>query len=201
MKNLEAHTDMDKGVCIDRCCTHVRDFSHIIDVIAKALKVLKTSECQPDLRLLNKLDMCKNLVVNTLGRFTALINIMKADRLKHDRDASINTLCNLANSIVEIKNIVTEVLDDHRIAKCNAIKKDFEELALFIDYVGLKIAVLALAILNSVDSIPLELSGKVASSLASLIFSSFLNIHNNEIKRVLKDCTEILSSTLTFTNQ
>lgn len=189
MKNLFAHADTSGNICVRECCVSLEDFSQIVDTIAKVIKTVEiSSECRLNIRIYNRLLMLKNLATNTIGRITSLINAIRHYRLSYDVDANINTLCNLANGIVEIRNIVKEILDESSTSTCHIIKTNFENLVQLVDYIGLKTFILMMVLLNNFDSIPTTLSGKIASSFASLLFASLLSIHDVKIKEALKEC-------------
>lgn len=193
MKSLCAHADTSRGICLEKCCVYLEDFTQIVDIITKAVKTAEMSpECHLDTRTYNKLIMLKNLATNTAGRVTSLINVIKYCRFDHDIDASINTLCNLANSIVEIRNIAKEILDEPTVATCHTIKTIFENLVRFVNYLGLKMFIVMLVLLNNLNTISPMFSGKIASSFASLIFASLLTIHDAKVKEALKECLYFL---------
>jgi hypothetical protein len=189
MKNLFAHADKSKYLCIRECCIDIEEFSYIINVVSKVLKYIEmNSRCSTDLRLHNKLGIIKNLSINIVGRSIALLNIINSSRLTEEFEANINTLCNLVNGVVELRNQIREILEDSSSACCTIIKDHFEDVALYIDYFGLKLLIIALNLIKNYSNIPSIYSGKIASSLASLLFASLLNIHNPNVKKALKEC-------------
>ncbi|MEM1525642.1 MAG: hypothetical protein QW775_03500 [Ignisphaera sp.] len=189
MKSLCAHAETSRGICLEKCCIYLEDFSQIVDIITKAVKVAEMStECRLNTRIYNRLITLKNLATNTAGRVTSLINVIKYCKFNQDIDASVNTLCNLSNGIVEIRNMVKEILDEPIVATCNTIKTSFENLVQFIDYLGLKTFIIMLVLLNNLNAISSTFSGKIASSFASLLFASLLSIHDNKVKDALKEC-------------
>ncbi|MEM1645069.1 MAG: hypothetical protein QXL96_04230 [Ignisphaera sp.] len=193
MKNLCAHADTLNNICVEQCCISLEDFSQIVDTVAKVIKAVEmSSECSLDIRVYNRLLMLKNLAINTLGKVISLINTIKRCKLNQNTDVIINTLCNLANGIVEIRNIIKEILDESSTITCYTIKTNFENLVRFINYIGLKTFILMLILLNNFDYIPATLSGKIASSFASLLFASLLSIHDVRVKEALKECAYVI---------
>lgn len=188
MKSLSAHADLSRGICVEKCCVYLYELAQITDAIYKLIKIIETSsECRADLRIFNRLELGKNISANIVGRFVALINTIKVGRTNQDPDTSINTLCNLANGVVELRNIVKEVVDDIS-PICRSAADILERLVLNIDRIGLKTVILTLAFLYTIDDISINLSGKIASSLASLMFAALLSIHNNNVRDALKEC-------------
>lgn len=191
MKNSYAHTDngIAKNICLKGCCIQLEELTQILDIVSRVRKILELSpNCNINLRIFSRFDLCKNLSANIIGRFTALINLTKNVRINKDYDVCINTLCNLANDLVELRNIVNELLEDPGVADCNIAKDMLSKLILDIDRLSMKMLVIALVFLKTVEIIPPNLSGKIASSLASLLFASLLNIHHSDVKDDLKKC-------------
>uniref|UniRef100_A0A7C2ZNF1 Uncharacterized protein n=1 Tax=Ignisphaera aggregans TaxID=334771 RepID=A0A7C2ZNF1_9CREN len=189
MKSPNAHADPNRGMCIESCCILVEELSHVIDTISRALKLAETlPTCLSNPRIYSKLQMCKNLSINTLGRFTALVNAVRNGIWGSDPDANINTLSNLGNGVVEIRNIVRELLEEPDTSVCRDIKESLEKMTETIDYLGLKLCILSLSLLSRLNHIQASQSGKIASSLASLLFASLLSIHQDNVKRALNEC-------------
>ncbi|MCC6015572.1 MAG: hypothetical protein LM582_00810 [Desulfurococcaceae archaeon] len=189
MKNLFAHADKDRNLCVEECCIAIEEFSFIVNTISKVLKYLDVnSKCSINLGLYNKLSMIKNLSINIVGRFTSLHNLVISGRLAKEIDVSINTLCNLANGVVELRNQVKEVLDSDLVADCRYVKDHLENVTSHIDNIGLKLLIIALNLIKEYPDIPQMYSGKIASSLASLLFASLLSIHNKNVKKALDQC-------------
>lgn len=192
MKNLCAHADKNRIICIEKCCIGVEELSNIANIISKVLKSVEIDpKCDLNPGFYNKLIMAKNLSINIVSRLIALTNIVSGNRLAKEVDVSINTLCNLANSVVELENQFKEILDDPVTMKCRIIKENFEDIVRYLNYLGLKLCIIALTLLKNFKDIPSTYSGKIASSFASLLFASLLNIHNHDVKKALDQCFAI----------
>lgn len=171
------------------CCIYIMDLTNILDVISRLLRWVKQPiEHELSQKIINRLDICKNLLINIIGRFTAFINSIENIKELNRYDASINTICNLANNIVELRNVIKELLDEPSIASYKDVKNILEKILIEIECIGIKISAMSLSFLGLTANIPINLSSKISSSLASLLFASLLNIHSEDVKNTLKTC-------------
>ncbi|MEM4868176.1 MAG: hypothetical protein QXK54_05150 [Ignisphaera sp.] len=186
MKSPKAHSE--RSLCIGYCCISIDDFTFITDTISMILIQKELSKCSLNLKLINRLETLKNLSVNSTERFSALINYMKSNKNNANIESYVNTFCNLANNIVELRNIVRELLEESSIRFCDNISNKLEELSNKINTISVTFSTLALAALAKISNMYMNLSGKIASSLASLIFSFLLDIHTDNVRKTLTMC-------------
>lgn len=186
MKSPKAHSE--RSLCIEYCCISIDDFTFITDTISMILIQKELSKCSLNPKLINRLETLKNLSVNSTERFSALINYMKSNKNNANIESYVNTFCNLANNIVELRNIVRELLEESSIRFCDNISNKLEELSNKINTISVTFSTLALAALAKISNMYMNLSGKIASSLASLIFSFLLDIHTDNVRKTLTMC-------------
>ncbi|MEM2228853.1 MAG: hypothetical protein QW101_02660 [Ignisphaera sp.] len=175
------------------CCISIDNFTSITDTISKILIQKELSKCSLNPKLIDKLETLKNLSINSTERFLALINHIKSDKNNINIEPYVNTFCNLANNIIELRNIVRELLEESSIKFCNDISRKLNEVSNIIGTISVTFSILALAALAKINNMSMNLSGKIASSLASLIFAFLLDIHTDNIRKALIMCysTEI----------
>ncbi|MEM1541410.1 MAG: hypothetical protein QXK50_04845 [Ignisphaera sp.] len=193
MKSLKAHSERSRSLCMGSCCISIDNFTSITDTISKILIQKELSKCSLNPKLIDKLETLKNLSINSTERFLALINHIKSDKNNINIEPYVNTFCNLANNIIELRNIVRELLEESSIKFCNDISRKLNEVSNIIGTISVTFSILALAALAKINNMSMNLSGKIASSLASLIFAFLLDIHTDNIRKALIMCysTEI----------
>lgn len=188
MKSSNAHADKSTALCINDCCVSVGELAMLVNTLSRLLRFLEVSrECRVDPRFYAKLKMGEELAVNLVGRFTALISRYRSG-IGNDVESYVNTISNFANGLVELRNIAKELLDETVSSSCRDVAEALNSIAIDIDVIGLKASAMLLALLGSLSQIPQSASGKIASSIGSMVFASLLSIHREKIRNSLQIC-------------
>ncbi len=187
MKTPNAHSENSKVCVSHKCCLHIKDITFLLDSFTKISILL--AQCKSGMEILNDINLCKNISINLLSECNGMITRAKQlDSLKYDT-ILIYTLTNMINKTIELHNI-TQRLNEN-VYKCNDVQKIINEIYINTSILLIKYSSLLLYIMNKADSIDQSLIGRISSALASALFTSLLDIHNQQILDNLKKCIKL----------
>ncbi len=138
------------------------------------------------------MEALRNAFVKVVGGVRALrsrVKNLRSIRELDDVQTAVNTIVNLFNRVVEIRNLLLRARDavsDLGIAEASRI----DEVVAKLDRETLRMLIVTLWMLPQLKKIERDDSGRLASSLGTALFAALLNVHEPSVRNALKECLE-----------
>jgi len=153
-----------------------------------------TSVSSKELKYISqRLELAGNALSKVRGGVRALRrrfkNIKRVEDLENYDDV-INTLVNMLNRIVEVRNIVSEVRDSLKNLGVEAgdLTDRIENLVTAIDRASFRLSLVALNIVARLRTLTRDDSGRLASAIGTAVFTSLLSLHVDDVRNSMAAC-------------
>lgn len=182
-------------MCLRRgCCVSEEEVSRLVDNLRRARRRLEElSQGGDELRyMLRRVELGERALSKVLGGVKALRSRFKnVGRIEDvgDPGGVVNTVINMLNRIVEVRNIVSEARDRlEELGVPQGVARLFEELIPELDRVTLKLSLVALRIALRIGPLTRDDSGRLASAIGTAVFASLLSAHVDRVRRAVAMC-------------